>query len=400
MAHSIGLTLYNLRFRARLVSAPDRPPRPAGPVVWLHAPNADAVRPLMGLARRLLVGRALQVVMTAPVPVPPLLGLTPDIVPDDTPAAARAFLDHWSPSVAVIADGELRPALVSVAQDRGVPVVMVDAREPRLPRGRDGWWPGLTRGILRDVRRAYAIDEPAARSLRRAGTPSPAVVASGRMEFPSAARPCNEAEREALGSLVATRPVWLAAGVPETEEAQVIEAHRAVLRLAHRMLLIVVPDDPVRAAPLAEQMAQVEGWDVARRAADEEPDADVQAYVVEGTAEYGLWYRLAPVTFLGGSLSPGGCRIDPAEPAALGSAVIHGPRVGSHGAFLGRLAGVQATALVGSAADLAEALGELLSPDRAARLAGAAWGVLSEGSEVSDRIAAEVSRLAQSGLGG
>jgi 3-deoxy-D-manno-octulosonic-acid transferase len=188
--------------------------------------------------------------------------------------------------------------------------------------------------------------------------------------------------------------------VTQAEEAQVIEAHRAVLRLAHRMLLIVVPDDPARAAPLARQMAQVEGWDVARRVADEEPDADVQAYVVEGTAEYGLWYRLAPVTFLGGSLASDGCRFDPAEPAALGSVVVHGPRMGAHGAFLGRLAGVQATALVGSAADLAETLGEFLSPDRAARLAGAAWGVLSDGAEVSDRIAAEVQALALAGSGG
>jgi 3-deoxy-D-manno-octulosonic-acid transferase len=399
MAQSIGLTLYNLRNGARPAVRQERPPRPAGPVVWLHAPTADSVRPLAGLARRLVAGRALHVVMTSPVPLPPLPGLTPDIVPDDTPVAARAFLDHWTPSVAVFADGELRPAIVSLAQDRGVPVVMVDAREPWLPKDREGWWPGLVRGVLRSVRRVYAIDESAARSLRRAGAPSAAVVVSGRMEFPSAARPCNEAERAALGGLLATRPVWLAAGVPEAEEAQVIEAHRAVLRLAHRMLLIVVPEDPSRAAPLAERMAQVEGWDVARRSADEEPDADVQAYVVEATSENGLWYRLAPVTFLGGSLSAGGCRIDPAEPAALGSAVVHGPRMGAHGTFLGRLAGVQATALVGSAADLAETLGELLAPDRAARLAGAAWGVLSEGAEVSDRIAAEVAALASAGTG-
>jgi 3-deoxy-D-manno-octulosonic-acid transferase len=399
MARSIGLALYSMRYRVR-PAAVQRPARPEGRVVWLHAPNADAVRPLTGLARRLLAGRDLQVVMTAPVRVPPLSGLTHDIVPEDAPAAVRGFLDHWTPAVAVVADGEVRPALMSLAQDRGVPVVMVDGRDPWLPRGREGWWPGMMRGVLRDVRRAFAVDEVAARSLRRAGVPSEAVVVSGRMEYPSAALPCNEAERAVLGGLLATRPVWLAAGVTQAEEAQVIEAHRAVLRLAHRMLLIVVPDDPARAAPLARQMAQVEGWDVARRVADEEPDADVQAYVVEGTAEYGLWYRLAPVTFLGGSLASDGCRFDPAEPAALGSVVVHGPRMGAHGAFLGRLAGVQATALVGSAADLAETLGEFLSPDRAARLAGAAWGVLSDGAEVSDRIAAEVQALALAGSGG
>jgi 3-deoxy-D-manno-octulosonic-acid transferase len=399
MAHSIGLALYLLRSRGAgaTVPPPDRPPRPPGPLVWLHAPTAAATRPLLGVARRLLAAQKAAALLTATVPgdpVPPLPGLLAEPVPEDTPASVRAFLNHWAPAVAVIAEGELRPALIAAVQDRGIPVVLVDAREPWLPRGNDGWWPGLVRGLMTDIRRAFAIDEAAARALRRAGVPAAAVVAAGRMELPSVARHCNEAERAALRALLATRPVWLAAGVPEAEEAAVIEAHRAVLRLAHRMLLIVVPEDPARARLLADRMAQVEGWAVARRAADEEPDPETQAYIVEGTAEYGLWYRLAPVSFLGGSLAGGGCRIDPAEPAALGSAVVHGPRTGVHGGFLGRLAAAQATALVGSAADLAETLGELLAPDRAARLAGAAWAVLSDGAQVSDRIAAEVLALA------
>lgn len=405
MAHSIGLTLYTLRARGRAAAPQDRPARPQGPVAWLHAPTAGALRPMLGLARRLLAGRALDVVMTAPaalptVALPPVAGLTLDVVPPDTPADARAFLDHWSPAVAVIADGELRPALVSAVQDRGIPVLLADARDPWLPRDADGWWPGLVRGLLTDVRRAYAVDESAARSLRRAGAAAGSVAVTGRMELPSAARPCNEAERAVLGGLLATRPVWLAAGLPEAEEAQVIEAHRSALRLAHRMLLVAVPEDPARAGPLADRMAQVEGWTVARRGADEEPDADVQALVVEGTAEYGLWFRLAPVTYLGGSLSGGGCSVDPVEPGALGSALVHGPRVGVYGPLLGRLAGAQATALVGSAADLAEALGELLSPDRAARQAAAAWAVLSDGAEVSDRIAADVAALARTAARG
>ena len=41
--------------------------------------------------------------------------------------------------------------------------------------------------------------------------------------------------------------------------------------------------------------------------------------------------------------------------------------------------------MLATAADLAEALGELLSPDRAAKLAQAAWTVASEGVEVTAR---------------
>ncbi len=390
MSYSLGMTLYNLRAPVSLGPVPERAARPVGRLVWLHAPGLDAQRPLMALARRLVADRDVSVLLTVQTPLPDALprGVLTDLPPPDTPMESRAFLDHWQPDAGVIADGELRPALIHAGHDRGIPMLMVEGREPFVVKGREGWWPGLVRGLLGDFKHVLAVDEPAARAFRRAGAVPARVMAAGRMELPSAALPCTEAERAALSRALASRPVWLAAGLPAPEEAIVIAAHRALLRLSHRLLLIVVPEDPSRAEPLAERMERVEGWTVARRGADEEPDEETHVYVADNAAEYGLWYRLAPVTYLGGSLSAPGCRISPLAPAALGSALVHGPRTGVWGSIIGRLAAAQAAALVGSAGDLAETMAELLSPERAARLAQAAWLVTSEGAEVTDRVLA------------
>ena len=105
----------------------------------------------------------------------------------------------------------------------------------------------------------------------------------------------------------------------------------------------------------------------------------------DSAEEYGLWYRLAPITFLGGSLSGTGCHRNPMEAAALGSAIIHGPRPGPWGASFGRLGAARGARSVASTADLTEALTDLLAPDRMARLAGAAWGVCADGVEATDR---------------
>jgi 3-deoxy-D-manno-octulosonic-acid transferase len=51
-----------------------------------------------------------------------------------------------------------------------------------------------------------------------------------------------------------------------------------------------------------------------------------------------------------------------------------------------RLGAARAARAVASAGDLADALGDLLFPDRAARLAQAAWAVASDGAEVTDRV--------------
>ena len=156
-------------------------------------------------------------------------------------------------------------------------------------------------------------------------------------------------------------------------------------RLAHRLLLIIVPQDEGAAQALAERLEEQEDWRVARRRADQEPDSETEVYICDAT-EYGLWYRLAQVTFMGGSLEGEGCARDPMEPAALGSAILYGPRPGVFGQACGRLGAARAARMVASGSDLAEALGDLLSPDRAARQATAAWTIASEGAEVTERV--------------
>jgi len=393
MAYSLGLTLYNLSARRAAAAPAERPPRPAGPLVWLHAPSAEPARAMLELGRRLVEEDGVPVLLTCADPLPPREGLLMEPPPADTPAEARAFLEHWRPEVAIFAEGELRPALLHEAVERRLPLLMVGGRNPCFVRERDGWYPGLMRGLLSHFRTVLTVDETSARAFRKAGATPEAVEVTGKLEEESAALSCLEAERDSLARQFATRPVWLAAALPETEEAAVIAAHRAALRLAHRLLLIVVPQDPARVAPLAMKMEKEEGWTVALRAEEQEPDPETEVYIADSANEFGLWYRLAPITFLGGSLAGNGCARDPLEPAALGSAILYGPRPGLYGATFGRLGAARAARAVGSATDLAEALGDLLSPDRAARLAQAAWTVASDGAEVTERVMVMIRRI-------
>ena len=385
MVISLGRRLYNLTARRDATATPARPLRPDGQLVWLHAPLAGTELGLAELARRLIEDDGVAVLFTGmDAAETPLHGIIHQLAPLDTAADVRAVLDYWQPDLMVFSGGEIRPALLHEAGNRSIPVLFTDARAPFLMRGREGWYPGLMREALAAVRHVMALDETAARAFRKAGAIS--VEVTGRLEEQSAALPCQETERAALAQLMATRPVWLAADVPETEEAAVFTAHRSALRLAHRLLLILVPHEAARAGALARLLEENEGWNVARRGLEEEPEPEVEVYIPDSAAEYGLWYRLAPVTFLGGSLAGDGSIRNPMEPAALGSAILHGPRPGIFGPALGRLGAARAARAVASPADLADALGDLLSPDRSARFAHAAWTVASDGAEVTDRV--------------
>ncbi len=141
------------------------------------------------------------------------------------------------------------------------------------------------------------------------------------------------------------------------------------------------------------------GLRVAQRAEGDEPEEGTQIYLAEGTLELGLWLRLAPVAFLGGTLAgaPGGR--SPLEAAALGAALIHGPQAGAHPEAWGRLDSAGAARVVLNAAELGRAVEALLSPDRAAVMAHAGWDVATRGAAVANRVG-DLLREALDGHGG
>ena len=91
------------------------------------------------------------------------------------------------------------------------------------------------------------------------------------------------------------------------------------------LLTIIVPRHPVRGAQVAS-LAAAAGLAYARRSEGGRPDRDVQVYIADTVGELGLFYRLTPLAFMGGSLVPHGGQ-NPIEPAKLGAAILHGPHV-------------------------------------------------------------------------
>ena len=160
-------------------------------------------------------------------------------------------------------------------------------------------------------------------------------------------------------------------------------AHRLALKSNPRLLLILAPRHPDRGDSLAE-MLQADGWSYARRAAGELPDKETQVYLADTMGELGLWYRIAPVSFVGGSLMPIGGH-NPFEPAALGSAILHGPYITNFVDIYQRLTDVRAARLVSRGETLAQAVDDLMNPDKAAAMANAAWEVSSVGAVVTDQ---------------
>jgi 3-deoxy-D-manno-octulosonic-acid transferase len=88
---------------------------------------------------------------------------------------------------------------------------------------------------------------------------------------------------------------------------------------------VIVPRHPNRGEAIARAVA-ASGLQVALRSREELPTATTEIYVADTMGELGLFYRLAPIVFMGGSLVEHGGQ-NPIEAVKLGAAIVHGPHV-------------------------------------------------------------------------
>jgi 3-deoxy-D-manno-octulosonic-acid transferase len=392
MARSLGLTAYRTlaarREDARFVPAS---PRPDGPLVWLHAAEPGSLAAMRDLARRLEEARAdLNVLITLPrdstiiskVKGGDMLG---DVLPTENPNAVTLFLDHWHPDACVWGWGDLQPNLILEAASRNIPSLLIDADASGFDKRRDRWLPDLTRRVLRSFGAVFVRSEDGYQRFLKTGVPRSVLQKTPPLMGIGEVLACAESDLSEMSQALSGRPVWFANKVMLEELDAVLAAHRDAMRLSHRLLLIIDPADHAEfdefAARISDQKITVFQWPDGGY-----PDTSVHVMLAQEPGDSGLFYRIAPVSFLGSSLVAGGQACDPFEAANLGSAILYGPRVGQSVNSYSILAERGAARIVKDGQTLGNAVSRLISPEQAAAMAHAGWDVISQGAESIDQI--------------
>lgn len=366
-------------------------PRPDGPLIWLHAASVGEalsalplIDALAGAASVLLTTGTVTSARLVAGRLPP--GARHQFVPVDTGAAVTGFLDHWRPDLGIWIESELWPRLVIETARRGVPMLMVNARISA--RSAAGWAraPRMAARLVRSFAEIVTQDADSAARLNAMGAAR--VRVGGNLKLLAPPPPADPAALAAASAALGPRPRWLAASTHGPEEAAAARAHLS-LRAAHPGLCtLIAPRHPDRGEALAAELAAL-GLDIGRRSLGQGPGADI--WLLDSFGEMGLWYRLAPVSLVGGSLVDRGGH-NPFEPAALGSAILHGPHVANFAPAYAALA-----AAGGARAVTADSLGPgvaALLADTPARAAMTAAAVAAVDAPDLAALVATVRRLA------
>lgn len=379
-------------------------PRPSGTLIWLHAASVGESMAALSLIERLLdhVPERHVLVTTGTVTSAALMAeRLPErafhqFVPVDRPAWVDGFLDHWRPDMLVIMESEFWPGQISRTRARGIPIVLVNARMSARSFSRWERAKGAAASLFSKVDLVLATNPEQAARFTQLGAPR--VNVAGNLKRAASPLPLDPGETDALEVERGNRSLWFAASTHAGEDVPVLDAHVALRADTPGLLTIIAPRHPHRGEEIAG-LAADRGLNAARRSLGQKIDTDIDIYIADTLGEMALFFHLAPIVFVAGSLVPVGGH-NPIEPAHFDAAIILGPLMSKNQEIASEMIAADAVAPLTRAEDLAPTLAALLKDEaRRGELARNARDYVEQGMRVVEDIHDRIEALATSPTG-
>ena len=325
-----------------------KPQQGGGPLVWIHAVSLGETRAaavLITALRSEIPGMRLLLThgtATGRAEGRGLL-LSGDLQcwqPWDTIGAVSRFLQHFKPALGVLMETEIWPNLVHGCRQRGVPLVLANARlsDKSLRQAQRLAW--LARPAYRALTSVWVQTQADADRLIQVGAPVRGVL--GNLKFDAT----PDAQQMATGRdwrAALARPVVILAVSREGEELSLLQnlkafvppavihpSGNASINVASRVHWLIVPRHPQRFDAVAD-LIRAQGFGLSRRSQWGEvgpggvaATGSPNVWLGDTLGEMALYYGLADVALLGGSFEPlGGQNL--IEAAACGCPIVMGP---------------------------------------------------------------------------
>jgi 3-deoxy-D-manno-octulosonic-acid transferase len=348
--------------------------RPQGPLVWIHGASVGEVLAAAALIEKLHALNMRILVTSGTVTSAAIVAkrfpadVIHQYVPYDSPRYVARFLDHWRPSLALFIESDLWPNLILSSAARRIPMVLINGRMSHrsFPRWRKV--AGTISALLGRFDICLAQSRVDAERFTALGSRN--VITTGNLKLDVQAPPADLAKLDRLMTVTRGRPIIVAASTHPGEEDILLETHRRLAGYFPSLLSVIVPRHPARGDAIARAIA-TSGLHVALRSREELPTATTDIYVADTMGELGLFYRLAPIVFMGGSLVERGGQ-NPVEAVKLGASIVHGPHVFNFTDVYEALDSAGGARRADTPEALVKQLGQLLADPAALELSAAA----------------------------
>ncbi len=376
--------------------------RPNGQLIWIHAASVGEAVSALALIEVLLGNSSERFILvttgtrtSAEIMHSRLPGRAfHQYVPIDRKAGVAHFLDYWRPDLAIWMESEVWPNLICETAARDIPMMLLNARitEKSYKMWRRSL--GFSKQLLGAFDYCSAQSDLSAKRLTELGARN--VEYLGNLKFASKPLPYDQEVLEKLKMSLDTRRLWLAASTHPGEEDIILDAHLALKKEFPAILTLIVPRHPER-GPDIRALAEKKDLKAALRSSEQLPSQETDIFIADTIGELGMYYRLADIVFVGGSLvDKGGQNL--LEAAHLNCALLHGPHMENFLEVAAEMKQRNAAIEVRETRDLSTAVSSLLSDDsKRDEAAKNALQAVSKGASILENTAARVEEMLAKG---
>lgn len=286
--------------------------------IWFHAVSVgetNAAQPL--IEHYLKLGHAVLVTNTTRTGQARAKSLFADKYPDlfqavFLPIDQRPLIEHFielnQPRILLLMETELWPNLLEITFVKQIPRLLLNARLSEKSAKGYGKFKRLTVPMLNQLDFIAAQDVASLQRFIELGKKSNQIQVLGNVKFDISAPPHFIEQAQQLKQVwhLEDRKIIVLASTHAPEEQDILIALSPALKQDLSLVCIVVPRHPERFDEVF-QIATALRLHVRRRSLEQIITADTQVYLADSMGELWLWYALAQVAYVGGSLNePGG----------------------------------------------------------------------------------------------
>lgn len=243
--------------------------------------------------------------------------------PLDFQTYVKRFLNFWRPDIALWVESELWPNMLGEIHRRDIPLISINVRFS--PKSLKRWRliPDTFKQIMDNFNHVIVQTKTLEIELKAMGINH--VSYFGNLKFATPPLSFDEKMLKTLKSSTKGRPLILAASTHNPEETIFTQAHQKLAKTWPNLLTILVPRHPERSSEL-QAACQQQGLATQLFSEGCKIQPGTQVFIVDRIGTLGLFYKLCPFAFIGGSLLQRGGH-NPIEAAQLGCVPLHGPHI-------------------------------------------------------------------------
>ncbi|MAH78515.1 MAG: 3-deoxy-D-manno-octulosonic acid transferase [Rickettsiales bacterium] len=243
--------------------------------------------------------------------------------PIDSNFTVKKFLNYWEPNIAIFIESEFWPNLISEISKKKIPIFLLNARISKKSFYRWQVFPKFSKYLFSKFDQVIAQDESSKERLISLGFKN--VKNLGNLKFLSEKLPCNFKKLSSLESKVKKRFILLIASSHKNEEEKILSIFFQIKNKIPEILLIILPRHINRTKEIQRILIK-RNIKFKIRSQNEQIKNDTDCYLADTFGELGLFYNIADIIFVGGTLVPHGGQ-NPIEASNFNCAVIFGPHM-------------------------------------------------------------------------